>query len=257
VINLSNFNILLILLFISSCTVTTNEEVKVRKKVTSNKDEGYFKKAKINISDVEDYEIELSVSEKFNIDNDINGNNVSHKLLPIPSVVKVSNPNNLDNFIIARNVKLDNDHRFSVSSQIVNKLDVKSNIYIEYLKKESIILRTVEDSKEESKIKMDSTLISTEVLEDDQTGLSSKLDYNKIESLEAKKESYRSMLLVDTFDDIISAKLGTNKIKNLGLVIEEIDNKILVFAGPFKNNDINLKLDFLIKNGYLNAQTYP
>ena len=49
----------------------------------------------------------------------------------------------------------------------------------------------------------------------------------------------------------------TNKIRNLGLIFEENENKINVFAGPFEKNDINLKIDFLIRNGYTNAQLYP
>ena len=52
-------------------------------------------------------------------------------------------------------------------------------------------------------------------------------------------------------------KLITNKIRNLGLIFEENENKINVFAGPFEKNDINLKIDFLIRNGYSNAQLYP
>jgi hypothetical protein len=104
---------------------------------------------------------------------------------------------------------------------------------------------------------MDSTIISTETLEEEQSGVSSKLDYSKIENLEAKIDKYRNMLLIDQFNDLNSAKLKTNRIKNLGLIIEEIDNKILVFAGPFNDNNINLKLDFLIKNGYMNAKIYP
>ena len=255
-INLNNIIKILILLALSSCTITNKEEIKIKKKVTV-KDEGYFEKTIIDISPIEDYETEFYVSEKFNLDDSIKGNNISHKLLPVPSVVKISNPNNLDNYLIVRNIKSNNNFKFSVSSEIVKKLNVKTNIYIEYLKKESVILREVVNSKEKSKIKMDSTVISTEVLEDDQTGLSSELDYSKIESLEAKIESYRSMLLVDIYDDNSTAKLKTNKIINLGLVFEEIDNKILVFAGPFNDNNINLKLDFLLKNGYLNAKTYP
>ena len=53
------------------------------------------------------------------------------------------------------------------------------------------------------------------------------------------------------------AKLKTNKIKNLGLFYEENEEGIKVFAGPFLKSDINLKLDFLIKNGYLNAKKTP
>jgi hypothetical protein len=104
---------------------------------------------------------------------------------------------------------------------------------------------------------MDSTIISAETLDDDQSGISSKLDYSKIKSLEAKIDKYKNLLLIDQFNDLNSAKLQTNKIKNLGLIIEEIENKIFVFAGPFNDNNINLKLDFLIKNGYMNAKIYP
>ena len=38
------------------------------------------------------------------------------------------------------------------------------------------------------------------------------------------------------------------------LLYEENDEGVMVFAGPFPNNDIDLKLDFLIKNGYINAK---
>ena len=247
----------MILLILSSCTVTTSDVKTDKKKILSTKDDGYFQKSNINISPLLDYETELFVSEKFYIDENIIGNRVSHKSLPIPSVVKISDPVNLKNYLIARNVKSNNNSRFSVSTEIVDKLQVKTNIYIEYLKEESIILRKVEDSKEESKIKMDSTIISAETLEDEQSGVSSKLDYSKIENLEAKIDKYRNMLLIDQFNDLNSAKLKTNKIKNLGLVIEEIDNKVFVFAGPFDGNNINLKLDFLLKNGYMNAKIYP
>lgn len=245
------------MLIFYSCTVTTNEEIQTEKKIITKKESGYFQKSKINISPIEDYELELSISEKFYVDKDISGINISHELLPVPSVVKISNPNNLDNYLIARNVKSTSNFRLVVSSEIEKILQVKTNIYIEYLKEESINLRKVEDSKEESRVKMDSTMITTEKLDDDQTGISSKLDYSKIENLEAKINKYKNMLLVDTYENLNSAKLRTNKIKNMGLVIEEIDNEILVFAGPFNNNDISLKLDFLIKNGYLNAKIYP
>jgi hypothetical protein len=94
-------------------------------------------------------------------------------------------------------------------------------------------------------------------LKDDQDGLSSELNYEKIEEIELKKKKYEGLILIDKYDDLTSAKLKTNKIKNLGLFFEDIDDQIAVFSGPFKNNDINLKLDFLLRNGYQNAQTYP
>ena len=74
---------------------------------------------------------------------------------------------------------------------------------------------------------------------------------------ELKKKKYEGLILIDKYDGLTSAKLKTNKIKNLGLFFEDIDDQIAVFSGPFKNNDINLKLDFLLRNGYQNAQTYP
>jgi hypothetical protein len=182
---------------------------------------------------------------------------ISHKLLPIPSVVKVANPNNLKSYLIVRNSYSDENKRLLVSSEIVELLDVNSNIYIEFLKEESLILRKVDESKELSKVKLDSTTISFETLEGDQDGLSSELNYEKIEEIELKKKKYEGLILIDKYDGLTSAKLKTNKIKNLGLFFEDIDDQIAVFSGPFKNNDINLKLDFLLRNGYQNAQTYP
>jgi len=182
---------------------------------------------------------------------------ISHKLLPIPSVVKVANPNNLKSYLIVRNSYSDENKRLLVSSEIVELLDVNSNIYIEFLKEESLILRKVDESKELSKVKLDSTTISFETLEGDQDGLSSELNYEKIEEIELKKKKYEGLILIDKYDNLTSAKLKTNKIKNLGLFFEDIDDQIAVFSGPFKNNDINLKLDFLLRNGYQNAQTYP
>ena len=105
---------------------------------------------------------------------------ISHKLLPIPSVVKVANPNNLKSYLIVRNSYSDENKRLLVSSEIVELLDVNSNIYIEFLKEESLILRKVDESKELSKVKLDSTTILFETLEGDQDGLSSELNYEKI-----------------------------------------------------------------------------
>ena len=97
---------------------------------------------------------------------------ISHKLLPIPSVVKVANPNNLKSYLIVRNSYSDENKRLLVSSEIVELLDVNSNIYIEFLKEESLILRKVDESKELSKVKLDYKTILFETLEGDQDGLS-------------------------------------------------------------------------------------
>ena len=136
-------------------------------------------------------------------------------------------------------------------------MQVNTRIYIEYLKDESLRLRKVEDSKEQSKVKMDDTEISFENLEDEQTELSSSLDMEKIKEIETLSKNYEGLVLIDSYNDIGSAKLITNKIRNLGLIFEENEDKINVFAGPFEKNDINLKIDFLIRNGYTNAQLYP
>ena len=104
---------------------------------------------------------------------------------------------------------------------------------------------------------MDDTEISFENLEDEQTELSSSLDMEKIKEIETLSKNYEGLVLIDSYNDIGSAKLITNKIRNLGLIFEENEDKINVFAGPFEKNDINLKIDFLIRNGYTNAQLYP
>ena len=171
-----------------------------------------------------------------------------------PSVIKLSDPKNLNNSIIVRNIKLETENRLSLSKDIIDQLSLNTNVYLEFLKDESIILRNVVDSKEESKIKMDDTEISFENLDEDQTEISEKLDYEKIKSLEIKNSEKINTILVNIYENIKTAKLKTNKIKNLGLLYEENDEGVMVFAGPFPNNDIDLKLDFLIKNGYINAK---
>ena len=191
------------------------------------------------------------------MDERIYGNNIHHSNLPIPSVIKLSDPNNLDNNIIVRNIELDTENRLSLSQEIIDKISLNTKVYLEYLKDESIILRNVVDSKEESKIKMDDTEISFEQLDQDQTEISEKLDYEKIKTLDIKNSKKQNTILVEIYKDINLAKLKTNKIKNLGLFYEENEEGVKVFAGPFLKSDINLKLDFLIKNGYLNAKKTP
>jgi hypothetical protein len=171
--------------------------------------------------------------------------------------VKIANPNNLDSYLIVRNSHIAENKRLVVSSEIIDLLSVNTNVYIEFLKEESLILRKVDESKEFSKVKLDSTTISFETLSEDQEGLSSELNYKKIEEIELKKKKYEGLILINKYDNLSSAKIKTNKIKSLGLFFEDIDDEIAVFSGPFKNNDINLKLDFLIRNGYQNAKTYP
>ena len=256
-INLNSYYKILFLLILSSCTVTsidTVDDVKIEEEVTT---QDYFKKSDVIVSPLDDYNTELSVLEKFVIDPRIEGNNIHHSNLPIPSVVRLSDPDNLDTSIIVRNIELDTENRLSLSQEIIDKISINTKVYLEYLKDESLILRNVVDSKEESKIKIDDTEISFEKLDQDQTEISEKLDYEKIKTLDIKNSKKQNTILVEIYKDINLAKLKTNKIKNLGLFYEENEEWVKVFAGPFLKSDINLKLDFLIKNGYLNAKKTP
>ena len=126
-------------------------------------------------------------------------------------MVKLSDPSNLDNNIIVRNIKLDTENRLSLSQEIIDKISLNTKVYLEYLKDESIILRNVVDSKEESKIKMDDTEISFEQLDQDQTEISEKLDYEKIKTLDIKNSKKQNTILVEIYKDINLAKLKTIK----------------------------------------------
>ena len=256
-INSSNYIKLLLFIFLTSCKVTSIETVEDKKTDKEILSQNYFEKAKVNISPLADYNIEFKVLEKFIIDDRIQGNNIHHSMLPIPSVIKLADPKNLNKNIIVRNISMETEDRLSLSKEIISQLSLNSDVYLEYLKDESKILRDVVDSKEESKIKMDDTEIAFEQLDQDQTEISEKLDYEKIKSLNTQNIKRINTILIDTYDNIRMAKLRTNKIKNLGLFYEENDQGVMVFAGPFNNNDISLKIDFLIKNGYLNAKKTP
>jgi len=154
-------------------------------------------------------------------------------------------------------VKSNSNNKLQISENLASLLQVDSRIYVEYLKDESLRIRNVEDSKEQSKVKLDDTDISFENLDDEQSELSSSLDLVKIKEIDVLSQSYEGFIFIGTYKDINSAKLNTNKIKNLGLKFEETDDKINVFTGPFEKNDINLKIDFLIRNGYSDARKYP
>mgnify|MGYP005710602969 FL=1 len=140
-INLNSYYKILFLLILSSCTVTSIDTVDDIKKEEDVTTQDYFKKSDVIISPLDDYNIELSVLEKFVTDARIEGNNIHHSNLPIPSVVRLSDPINLDNSIIVRNIKLDTENRLSLSQEIVDKISLNTKVYLEYLKDESIILR--------------------------------------------------------------------------------------------------------------------
>jgi len=257
VIRLNNFHKILFLLLFSSCTIPVVEEKKENIATEKVANESYFTKSSVSLSDINDYEIQLSTLESFTISKNLGDFEISHKNLPYPGVAKISNPNDLSEYIVVRNVKNTTNNQLQISENLSSLLQVNTRIYIEYLKDESLRLRKVEDSKEQSRVKMDDTEISFESLEDEQTELSASLDIEKIKEIEILSKNYEGLVLIDSYNDIGSAKLITNKIRNLGLKFEENENKINVFAGPFEKNDINLKIDFLIRNGYTNAQKYP
>ena len=58
--------------------------------------------------------------------------NISHKALPIPSVVRVYNPNDLNFYLVVRNIKSKNKKRLAISPDLENILQVDTNVYIEY-----------------------------------------------------------------------------------------------------------------------------
>ena len=256
-IRLNNFHKILFLLLFSSCTIPVVEEKKENIATEKVANESYFTKSSVSLSDINDYEIQLSTLESFTISKNLGDFEISHKNLPYPGVAKISNPNDLSEYIVVRNVKNTTNNQLQISENLSSLLQVNTRIYIEYLKDESLRLRKVEDSKEQSRVKMDDTEISFESLEDEQTELSASLDKEKIKEIEVLSKNYEGLVLIDSYSDIGSAKLITNKIRNLGLIFEENENQINVFAGPFEKNDINLKIDFLIRNGYTNAQKYP
>ena len=256
-IKLNNLYKILFLLLFSSCAVPIVEEKKENIATEKVSNESFFTKSSVSLSDIEDYEIQLSTLESFVTSGSLGDYEISHKNLPYPGVAKISNPSDISEYIIVRNVKNTTSSKLQISENLASLLQVNTRIYIEYLKDESLRLRNVEDSKEQSKVKMDDTEISFESLEDEQKELSSSLDMDKIKEIESLSKNYEGLVLIDIYNDIGSAKLITNKIKNLGLKFEEINNNIHVFAGPFEKNDINLKIDFLIRNGYTNAQKYP
>ena len=252
-IKLNNLHKVLFLLFFSSCTVPVvekeNENI-VTEKVSN---ESFFTKTSVNLSNVEDYEIQLSTLESFIISNDLSDYEISHKNLPYPGVAKISNPNDLTEYIVVRNVKNITNSKLQISENLASLLQVNTRIYIEYLKDESLRLRKVEDSKEQSKVKMDDTEISFENLEDEQTELSSSLDMEKIKEIETLSKNYEGLVLIDSYNDIGSAKLITNKIRNLGLIFEENENKINVFN---QINEDHIKIQFSFEGSILKPGVY-
>ena len=256
-IKLNNLYKLLILLIISSCSLTSSRIDGDNIATERISKDSFFKKSSSSLSALKVYETKLLAIESFNISNDLDDYEISHKSLPFPSVAKISNPDALDEYIIVRNVKSTTNSKLEISENLASLLQVNSRIYVEYLKDESLRIRNVEDSKELSKVKLDDVDISFENLDDEQSEISASLDLDKIKEIDVLSKSYEGFIFIGTYNDIGSAKLNTNKIRNLSLKFEESNDKINVFTGPFRKNDINLKIDFLIRNGYSNARKYP
>jgi hypothetical protein len=169
--------------------------------------------------------------------------------------VKLYNPNDVTLSIIARNIEGSvGQYNLSISPDIAKIINVNSKVYVEYLKNESMNLVSVVSSQETSIVKLESTDISFESLDETPTELSTKLDIDNIKTIQSSIKSAGNVIFVEIFNDLNTAKIRTNKIKNFPLKFEDNGEKIEVYAGPFKNNDIDLKLDFLIKNGYSNAK---
>lgn len=245
-ITLNNIIKILFLLILFSCTKSNNIFI-------DEKD--YFKKSSSSISPKEDYNIDFYKSESFVINSQLKGNNIVHNSLPIPSVVKLYNPDDVTLSIVARNIEGEvGQFNLAISPDIAKFLNVNSKVYVEYLKNESITLVSVVSSQETSIVKLENSDISFESLDDKPTELSTELDIENIKAIQESPKSNGNLIFVDKYNDLNMAKIYTNKIRNFPLIFENSKDKIEVYAGPFKNNDIDLKLDFLIKNGYSNAK---
>ena len=159
-IRLNNFHKILFLLLFSSCTIPILEEKNENIATEKVSNESYFTKSSVSLSDINDYEIQLSTLDSFTISENLGDYEISHKNLPYPGVAKISNPNDLSEYIVVRNVKNTTNSKLQISENLSSLLQVNTRIYIEYLKDESLRLRKVEDSKEQSRVKMDDTEIS-------------------------------------------------------------------------------------------------
>ena len=104
-IRLNNFHKILFLLLFSSCTSPVVEEKKENIATEKVANEAYFTKSSVSLSDINDYEIQLSTLESFTISKKLGDFEISHKNLPYPGVAKISNPNDLSEYIVVRNVK--------------------------------------------------------------------------------------------------------------------------------------------------------
>ena len=128
-IKLNNLYKLLILLTISSCSFTSSRIDGDNIATERISKDSFFKKSSSSLSALKDYETKLLAIESFNISNDLDDYEISHKSLPFPSVAKISNPDSLDEYIVVRNVKSTTNSKLEISENLASLLQVNSRIY--------------------------------------------------------------------------------------------------------------------------------
>ena len=231
-------------------------------KYTSDKD--FFKTTSLKknkaISQY-NYDFFFFFSEKFEINSELEGFFVYHKSLPIPSVLRISNPNDVDNYEVVRNVFIENNSKYLViSNTLKKKLLLYDDIFVEYLKDESKNLRSVELSKETSIVRIDTNEIIIEEITDKQTEISEKLAINedKFSKIKSSKfdVTHDLFIFIDIYPNYSDARIKTNKIRNLDLTISSENGSFQVLAGPFSPIDVDERLGFLLNNGFSNAEIF-
>ena len=255
-INLNNSFIILFLLTLLSC-----ENANYNKYIS---DKDFFKTTSIKNNKVisqYNYDFTYSGSEKYEINENLEDFVVYHKSLPIPSVLKIFNPNNLSEYETVRNVFIDSGSNFfEISKVLKSKLSLNSDVYVEYLKDESKNLRSVELSKEISVVDLNTNEIITEEILDRPIEISEKLEINndklvKINSL-SREGKTTLFIYIDSYSDYSEARLKTNKIRSLDLTISSQNGSFEVLAGPFLSIDVDERIGFLLNNGFNNAKIY-
>lgn len=254
-----NLNKLIIILFLLTFISCENANYN---KYTSDKE--FFKTTSFKnnkaISQY-NYDFSYSGSEQFQVNTELEGFVVYHKSLPIPSVLRISNPNDINNYEFVRNIFIDSSsNNLELSNILVEKLSLKSDVYIKYLRDESKNLRSVELSKETSVVDLNINEIITEEILDKPIEISEKLEINekKLSKMTSLAEDGVSVMFIfiGKYPNYSEARIKTNKIRNLDLTISSENGSFEVLAGPFKSIDVDERLGFLLNNGFNNAKIY-
>ena len=116
-INLNKLIIILFLLTFISC-----ENANYNKYIS---DKEFFKTTSLKknkaISQY-NYDFSYSGSEQFQVNTELEGFVVYHKSLPIPSVLRISNPNDINNYEFVRNIFIDSSsNNLELSNILVEK----------------------------------------------------------------------------------------------------------------------------------------